>query len=107
MCKETGREIKTNTGVFLNINGERTIGIKRCQLTDLKEFVTTYAHERGHDITNCSDNARGFTNFFEKIAARYMMRQLQQEQKPKLDRISKVTELESEIDLNEDRIVLD
>ncbi|MFH1174315.1 MAG: hypothetical protein V1725_04225 [archaeon] len=72
----TGRELESNTGIYMPAKPRDIIGIKRSQLTDLVSFADTYLHELGHKVTGEGDYSRRHTAFFTRALAKLVSAQL-------------------------------
>ena len=76
---KSGREVECANGVHITEqDGTKYIGIKRTRLGKLEDFVETYVHELGHQVTGADDYDRRFTDFFvralSKLAIHHMNR---------------------------------
>jgi hypothetical protein len=53
------------------------VHVRRDQLKDLFTFVSTYKHEKGHEVTGASDPEDRFRDFFEKRLTQYIISDIQ------------------------------
>jgi len=74
-------KIKDSTGRDPGIPGfwagkKGELYLRRSALSDARETIRVYTHERGHNETGSADPADSFRNFFEGINTAFIMREL-------------------------------